>query len=550
MPEDKKNAPAGKPGANKGGNKNASNLDNPAKNASENHDDKPDYSSRESKRDSMAESFGAMSQRPVAFLEEDPPINILTEAEALGKALARDTPERVSYLIENGLIHHRRHKDLLASIRKFISDQGSWDEITFAAFRHHPETWTRNEIFELRELHGDHDGNGKPNTWEPALEVLRDTTRRRGLYQLANQIHVYSRSPGSTDTLEVLQRTFQKIYDIEEAISKPDQSLIQSAGAFIEEDISEAPILIDGMLRRGEKMMISGPSKAGKSWAMLNMFMSMGSGFQFWGKECNKSDLLFLNLELRPKTMQRRLCQVMRELERLGMDPGMPKGCHVLNLREWIAANPSLDPFEFVEKQVKRSGIQFSGIFLDPLYKVYGDRNENDLSDMKELWGRIEALGNSLDAAMIISHHFAKGSASAKDHIDRGAGSGGHAREVDVFMTMSPHEDEGCYTIESTLRDWAPMPSFVVEWDWPLMTPIDKDPTRLRGKGGPPVKFSVEDLRSLIDPNGTAEKDLIDQATEQFDVVSKTVKNKLKLAQGQNKVFVSELDGKLYLTEQ
>lgn len=324
---------------------------------------------------------------------------------------------------------------------------------------------------------------------------------------------------------------------------EPEECLIKPLSSFMEEDIPEASVLIQGMLRQGEKLVMSGPSKAGKSWAFLNMWLAIASGEEFWGKLTTPSKALFVNLELRPRTMQRRIDSI---LEAMGLE-SRPANAHLINLREWMAKNPEKDPFEFIENQVALFNVDFKAIFIDPIYKTYGNRSENDAGQMAELFGRMERLGNESGTAVLCSAHFAKGNASAKSHIDRSSGSGVFARDPDCFITMSPHEDEGCYTIESTFRDWAPMASFVVENNFPLMERADKDPARLKGIGGASEKLSVGDIMSMIPSDGIEKKSLQDQAIEDFSITGKTFRNKLNKAEKLGKVYQSDLDGKYYL---
>jgi hypothetical protein len=44
------------------------------------------------------------------------------------------------------------------------------------------------------------------------------------------------------------------------------------------------------------------------------------------------------------------------------------------------------------------------------------------------------------------------------------------ARDPDAILTMTPHEEEEAFTVDCTLRNFAPQPPFVVRWDWPIFT--------------------------------------------------------------------------------
>ena len=55
-----------------------------------------------------------------------------------------------------------------------------------------------------------------------------------------------------------------------------------------------------------------------------------------------------------------------------------------------------------------------------------------------------------------------------KNSIDRAAGAGALARWPDVVMTLTEHEEPDCMTVEFSLRNFAPVPPFVVRWNQPV----------------------------------------------------------------------------------
>ena len=59
-----------------------------------------------------------------------------------------------------------------------------------------------------------------------------------------------------------------------------------------------APALIHNVLRQGHKMLIAGPSKAGKSFALIEMCISIAEGRRWMGWNCTKGKVLYVNLEL------------------------------------------------------------------------------------------------------------------------------------------------------------------------------------------------------------------------------------------------------------
>ena len=121
----------------------------------------------------------------------------------------------------------------------------------------------------------------------------------------------------------------------------------------------------------------------------------------------------------------------------------------------------------------------------------------------------LEAIAVKTGAAIAFGAHYSKGNQAGKDAMDRIGGSGVFARDPDAILTMTPHEQEECFTVDATLRNFAPQKPFVVRWDWPLFErdetedPEDiKKPKNFRSRsentGQFQRKYSVDDIINAI----------------------------------------------------
>lgn len=77
-----------------------------------------------------------------------------------------------------------------------------------------------------------------------------------------------------------------------------DMPDIESLGSYWDDLPDLAPPLIDGILRQGHKMLIAGPSKAGKSFALIELCSAIAAGKLWLGRKCAKGRVLYVNLEL------------------------------------------------------------------------------------------------------------------------------------------------------------------------------------------------------------------------------------------------------------
>ena len=75
------------------------------------------------------------------------------------------------------------------------------------------------------------------------------------------------------------------------------------------------PELIEGVVRVGHKMMISGASKSGKSFLLMELAIALVEGTKWLGFQCKKSKVLYVNLEIDPASVTHRLIEIYKALE-------------------------------------------------------------------------------------------------------------------------------------------------------------------------------------------------------------------------------------------
>lgn len=223
-----------------------------------------------------------------------------------------------------------------------------------------------------------------------------------------------------------------------------------------------APEIIDGVLRQGHKMLLTGPSKAGKSFALIQMCIAFATGGEWMGHKCSKGEVLYVNFELDAASCKNRFYDVY---SKMGIEPS--GGISIWNLRGQTVPLDKLVP-----KLIRRAGKRYSVIILDPIYKTLtGD--ENSAKDMSDFCGWIDRLARETEASIIYCHHHSKGSQAGKSSMDRGSGSGVFARDPDAIVDMvqinpndcdlSLKEGETAWRLSYTLREFlSPRPREVL----------------------------------------------------------------------------------------
>lgn len=195
------------------------------------------------------------------------------------------------------------------------------------------------------------------------------------------------------------------------------------------DDLPElSPPLIDGVLRQGHKMMLGGPSKAGKSFALIEMCVAIAEGVGWLGFGCAQGRVLYVNLELDRASCLHRFRDVYAAM---GVEPANLRNIDVWNLRGKSKPMDKLAP-SLIRRALKTRPI---AVVIDPIYKVItGDENSAD--QMAAFCNQFDRVATELGCAVVYCHHHSKGSQGGKRSMDRVSGSGVFARDPDALLDM------------------------------------------------------------------------------------------------------------------
>jgi len=280
----------------------------------------------------------------------------------------------------------------------------------------------------------------------------------------------------------------------DEAVATPEPSGcglpgIVSAAAFTALPLSEPAQVVHGVLHRGSKAAYGGPSKAFKSWTLLDLCIAVATGSEWLGFQTTAGKVLYVNFELQGFALHKRLLAICE-------DRGItvPENLYVWNLRGFGR------PLSALKNHMAGDG--YSLVVPDPIYKTLAGRNENDAGAIAEVCAEIESVAITTGAAVAFGAHFAKGNASQKNVIDRMAGSGVFARDPDAILTATTHEAQDAFTLNMTLRNFPQPPEVVIRWQYPRMR-VDTalDPAKLKQpKLGRSSDYNVDDILTHLTP--------------------------------------------------
>lgn len=234
-----------------------------------------------------------------------------------------------------------------------------------------------------------------------------------------------------------------------------------------------APPLINGILRQGHKMLLAGPSKAGKSFALIELCIAIAEGRDWLGWPCAKGKVMYVNLELDRASCLHRFRDVYNAL-------GYPPN-HLQNIAIWNLRGKSVPMDKLAPKLIRRAQKKdYIAIVIDPIYKVItGDENSAD--QMAHFTNQFDKVCTELGTAVIYCHHHSKGSQGSKRSMDRASGSGVFARDPDCLLDLIeldvPEKDRqenyitsSAWRIEGTLREFPQFEPLNIWFDYPVHT--------------------------------------------------------------------------------
>jgi|GEM_PF-1837734 len=221
---------------------------------------------------------------------------------------------------------------------------------------------------------------------------------------------------------------------------------IVDAATYVKKAPPPVDPILTGVFERGDKVAVLAAAKSRKTFFKLQMAVSLATGREFLGLEVPKKvRVLFVNLEIKPGAFHRRVSNMAIAL---GVEASSLAGqLLVLNARGMGYSGAALI-FEIEQalQSFHEQGSPVDVVVIDPLYKV-ADGDENKASDMKPILAAFDRLTAVSGAAVLYSHHDAKGSPGDRDIRDRGAGSGVLGRDYDAAMTLTPHSSDDDATV-------------------------------------------------------------------------------------------------------
>lgn len=273
--------------------------------------------------------------------------------------------------------------------------------------------------------------------YKKRVDYLYNVCNKNGL-----KLDIQNRNPSRLSRMPGVMRNGKKQYLLDTNIGKENWNEWREWIESVNDDLPDpesmadvwdnlpelAPPLIDGVLRQGHKMLIAGPSKAGKSYALIELCCAIAEGKKWLEWNCTQGKVMYVNLELDRASCLHRFKVVYTAL---GIAPDNLSNIDIWNLRGRSVPMDKLAP-KLIRRASKKNYI---AIIIDPIYKVItGDENSAD--QMAHFCNQFDKVCTELGCAVIYCHHHSKGAQGGKRSMDRASGSGVFARDPDALIDL------------------------------------------------------------------------------------------------------------------
>ena len=273
--------------------------------------------------------------------------------------------------------------------------------------------------------------------YKKRVDYLYNVCNKNGL-----KLDIQNRNPSRLSRMPGVMRNGKKQYLLDTNIGKENWNEWREWIESVNDDLPDpesmadvwdnlpelAPPLIDGVLRQGHKMLIAGPSKAGKSYALIELCCAIAEGKKWLEWNCTQGKVMYVNLELDRASCLHRFKDVYTAL---GIAPDNLSNIDIWNLRGRSVPRDKLAP-KLIRRASKKNYI---AIIIDPIYKVItGDENSADQT--AHFCNQFDKVCTELGCAVIYCHHHSKGAQGGKRSMDRASGSGVFARDPDALIDL------------------------------------------------------------------------------------------------------------------
>jgi hypothetical protein len=261
------------------------------------------------------------------------------------------------------------------------------------------------------------------------------------------------------------------------AESDPWLELVEDGADICVKKLPSLVEIVQGVVCEQSKLLICGGSKSFKTWLMMHLTLCISHGLEWWDRATTRRPILYVNLELKRLTFDRRLQTLAQAMGSFAVER-----CSFLHLPlRGKLAGACID--DIVSRLIIFARHFKAGVVaIDPLYKLNLVGEENNARDQTLLFNQLDRITTEGECTLLINDHAGKGNQSEKDDpLDVIRGSSAKGGDIDTGLVLRKHEVKDCFRVDLVHRELAPVKPFVIQWQFPFFVERpDLDAERMR----------------------------------------------------------------------
>ena len=307
--------------------------------------------------------------------------------------------------------------------------------------------------------------------------LVREASTKRQLVAIAEAAREHALNGKASS--EVLADLWASIDDLRREFTSIDNEVKSLTFRELAADNPHlAEPVVEGLFRAGETVNIIAPPKAGKSWLVYGLALSIINGRDWLDTfPTRRGKVLLVDNELHRATLANRIPAVAEKMGLFSVD--YFDDLHLWPLRGNLRSLAELRrEFEAIPRG------EYQAIVLDAKYRfALEGQSENDNSAETLIYNRLDEYAASTGAAFVLIHHASKGAQGGKSVTDVGAGAGAQSRAADAHLVLREHEEPGVVVLEAAVRSFRPVDPLSLRFEFPLWLPAGGvDPSRVKGR--------------------------------------------------------------------
>lgn len=310
-------------------------------------------------------------------------------------------------------------------------------------------------------------------------------------------------------------------------------------------EIPKPKPIIYALFDEAGSMVFGGGSKTFKSWAMMDLAVSVAHGVPWWGWDTEGGGVIYCNFELKAYYCRERFTAICK-----AKSVPYPERLLVWNLRGIHVRLSELR--ERLIEEIGRHGI--ACVFIDPFYKLLGERDERISAELMPVLELFDDINAKTGASTVCAAHYTKGNQAAKDPLDRISGGGALNRHPDCLLTLTRHQSDEAFSVDVLARDFVLKEPFVVRWTYPLLCrdgeldPLDlKVPRNIGGRAKSYDTAQVCQFLAAFDENGFLAGQAKKILEDHLGIKGGTFDRAWKDLRDEKRIYLSPITGKWHL---